>query len=158
MRGLLNQGQQVTHTQDSAGHPIWVEGFDIRDFFTGTGKLNWFASDFTNREGRTATGVPVNLGQNDTGNFKLLVEFSRDIGRFLTDHAVDDQQDFIRLSQGLDITEFFHEFLIDLQAAGRIDENIVVAVFPRQSKTLGDNLDRRMVRTHIKDRYVDLLT
>ena len=49
LRSFLNQREHIPHTKDTARHTVWMEGFDIRDFFTCTSELDWFSSDVTNR-------------------------------------------------------------------------------------------------------------
>ena len=52
-----------------------------------------------------------------------IVEALGDAGRFLTRHRVGDEQDLDRLDRGLDRRELVHEPLVDLQAAGGIDDD-----------------------------------
>ena len=74
---------------------------------------------------RTAAGVAIHLGQDHAGDAQALVEL---VGRFdgvLAGHGVGDEQDFDRVELFLELAELGHQLFVDVQAAGRVDEDYV---------------------------------
>ena len=49
----------------------------------------------------------------------------------LAGHRVNGQQDLIAVHKFVDVGKFLHQFVIDMQAAGRIDKHGVIALFGR---------------------------
>ncbi len=105
-----------------------MEGFNICDFFTSTGEFDWLTSNVTDRQGCTTTCITVNLGQNHTSNSQLIIELTRNVGSFLTNHGIDDQEDFVWLSKLFDFSQFGHKGLVNLQTTGRINQNVVIMI------------------------------
>ena len=87
---------------------------------------------------RAAAGVAVELGEHHAVDAEGFVERGRGVHGVLSGHGVHDQQDLVRLHRRLDALELVHELLVDVQAAGGIEEDDVVAVVPGVS----DGLDR----------------
>ena len=56
---FFNQRQHIAHTQDSRGHPVWVEHLDIIQLFPHAHKLNGLAGHRLNGQGGAATGIAV---------------------------------------------------------------------------------------------------
>ena len=85
-----------------------------------------------------AAGVAVELGEHDAVDAEGLVKRGGGVHGILSGHGVHDQQDLVRLHRRLDALELVHELLVDVQAAGGIEKDDVVAV------VLGvfDGLDR----------------
>ena len=59
------------------------------------------------------------------------------------------------MSEFLDLSQFFHQLFIDLQAPGRIDDHVVIMLFLGDFHPLAHNFDRIDVGPHFKDRYVN---
>ncbi len=107
------------------------------------------------RERRAAAGVAVELGEHDAGDVEVFVEGLGGVDRVLAGHRVDDEQDLVRLDRLFDGLELVHERLVDMQAAGRIEEDHVVAVPDGVGDGgLGD-IDRVRL-PHLEDRDAEL--
>ena len=80
------------------------------------------------------------LGQDDARHAQPLVEGLRDVDGVLAGHRVHGEQDLARLHFLLDIFQLLHERLVDVQAAGGVDDDGVV---PHRAGVL-DRLLRRL--------------
>ena len=58
----------------------------------------------------------------------------------------------------LNIMQLLHESLVNLQTTSRINQDIVILIGTRLFQTISDNLNRRCLCTHIKNRNIDLLS
>ena len=47
---------------------------------------------------RHITGKPINLGKDDPSHFQLSIKLTRNIGRFLTNHGINHEENFVWLS------------------------------------------------------------
>ena len=75
-----------------------------------------------------AAGVAVELGQDHAVELRDLGELLGDVDRVLAGHRVHDQQHDVRLDALLDVRQLLHQRLVDVQAAGRVDDQDVLAV------------------------------
>ena len=57
-----------------------------------------------------------------------LRELLGDVDRVLAGHRVDDEQDRVRLDRVADAHELGHQLLVDVQAAGGVDDDHVLAL------------------------------
>ena len=89
-------------------------------------------------ESAARRGVAVELGEHDAVDAEGFVKRGGGVHGVLSGHGVHDQQDLVRLHRRLDALELVHELLVDVQAAGGIEEDDVVAVVPG----VFDGLDR----------------
>ena len=94
---ILDQRQHVAHAQNAARHAVGVEYLQILELFAGAGKFDGLAGDCLDRQRRTASGVAVELGDDDARDLEQLVEALGNVDRVLTGHGVDDEQDLVRL-------------------------------------------------------------
>ncbi len=78
------------------------------------------------RQGGTAAGVAVELGEHDAGEVHAVEEGLRGGDRVLADHRVDDEQDLVRVDRGADVRGLLHQLGVDAQAAGGVDDDDVV--------------------------------
>ena len=79
-------------------------------------------------ESASATArVAVHLGENDAGDVQPLVEALRDLDRILTRHAVGDEENLIGVDRGLEPLQLLHHLVVDLKAAGGVDDHDTVA-------------------------------
>ena len=137
--GLLDEGKQVTHAQNAAGHALGVEDIEIIELLTGRGIHNGLAGDLTNRQGRATAGITVQLGENHTGKVHAIAESLGSLNGILADHGVDDKEDFVWVHGIADIARLRHQCLINAQAAGGIDDDhIVLFLFGLSNTALGD--------------------
>ena len=104
-----------------------MERLDLAELFADTGEFDGLAGHRAHRQGRTAAGIAVQLGEDDAVDLQLLIECLGDINGLLTDHRVDDQQDLLRLDGVLDANQLVHQHFVDLQTAGGIDDQHVAA-------------------------------
>ena len=62
----------------------------VLQFFAHAHKFDGLSSNCLHREGRTATGIAVQLGQDNAVNAKCIVKRFGYVNRILTGHGVDD--------------------------------------------------------------------
>ena len=105
-----------------------MEHVEIAEFFARTDELDRLAGHGSCGKRRTAAGVAVELGKNQTVNAKCVVERRCHIHSILTGHGVDHQQNLVRMNGALDILELVHQCFIDMQTTCRIKKHIIVAV------------------------------
>ena len=80
---------------------------------------------------------------------------SRDVDRLLPGHRVDDEDHVLRLRLVAHALELGHQLLVDLQAAGRVDDHRVEARLARAGEPAARRLDR-VLRVGAEDRDLDL--
>ena len=128
-----------------------MEHFEVIQLFAGALEFDGLAGDGQHRKGCTAAGVAVGLGQDDAIHADGLVEGLGDIHRVLTGHGIHDQQRLVHRDGFLDLDQLLHQDFVDLQAAGGIKDDDVIAVVLRVGQRLfGD--DRRLFAVQRKDR------
>ena len=76
-------------------------------------KLNGLLYHSTDGEGRTATGVAVQLGQHHTVEVKAVIEGLCRIDGILTCHRIDHKEGLVRLHRLLDVGDFVHHLLVN---------------------------------------------
>ena len=76
----------------------------------------------------SAAGVAVGLGQDDAVHPDLFVEGLGHVDGVLAGHRVHHQQGLVHRHRLLDVDQFVHQDLVDLQPAGGIQDDDVVAV------------------------------
>ena len=90
---------------------------------------------------------PSILVRIEAGERQRAVEVLGDAHRLLAGHGVGDEQDLVRLDAALDVDQLLHQRVVDLQAAGGVDDDGVVAALCSANWTarLGE-LDRVLGR------------
>ncbi len=83
-------------------------------------------TDLTERRG-AAAGVGIELGEDHAVEFELLVERLGGVHRVLAGHGVDDQEDLVGHDRGVDPAEFAHEFIVEVESAGGVEDHHVDA-------------------------------
>ena len=132
-----------------------MEGLDLVELLADAGKLDGLAGQRLDRQRGAAAGVAVELREHDAGDIERVVKGLRGRHRVLADHRVDDEQDLRGVDGGLDVLQLGHERLVDVQAAGRVEKDEVVAVLFRVLDAgLGD-LDR-VALPHLKHGNIEL--
>ena len=154
---LFNQAEHVAHSQNSRRHPVRVEHFQVLGFFAATDKFYRPARDSPYRQCRAAASVPVHLGQDDPVDSHHAVEVFRDIDRILSGHRVNHQHDFVRFDQRLDIVKFIHQFVVDMQSAGCIDDHDIPELRQRRFTNRPDYRQRIRFSFDRQHRNVQLL-
>ena len=143
---LLDKGEQITHAQNAAGHALRVKDIEIIELLTGRGVHDGLAGDLTDRQGRTTTGVTVQLSENDAGKVHAIAEGLGRLHGVLADHGVNDKKDFVWVDGIADIARLRHQGLIDAQAASGIDDDHIVLLLLSLSNALLGDVHRVPVR------------
>ena len=108
-----------------------MEVLELVELLADRGELDRLAGDRLDRERGAAARVSVELGQDDAVEGDPLVERLRDGDRFLAGHRVEDEQDVRRLRRLAHRGELLHQRLVDVQPAGRVEDDDVLALAPR---------------------------
>ena len=95
--------------------------------FAGTDQLDRLAGHRAHRERRAAAAVAVHAGQHEAGNADALVEIARQVDGVLAGQRIGDQQDLVRVGALLDLGHLGHQRLVDMGAAGGVENDHVVA-------------------------------
>ena len=123
--GLLDQAEHVAHAEDARSDTLRVERFERFALLAHTDELDRLAGDGTHRQGGTATGVAVDLGQDHTGQRQCIAEGLGRVGGVLAGHGVDHEQGFDRVDRGVQRLDLAHHLFVDVQATGGIDDDHV---------------------------------
>ena len=119
-----------------------MEKFDFGELFADTDKAYRHARHLLDAEGGTAAGIAIHLGEADTGKVQAIPERLGDVHRFLTDHRIGDEQNFVRVDGIAGLFEFLHQLFVNLQAACGIVNHEVKAVVLGVLVTVLDDFDR----------------
>ena len=90
-------------------------------------QLDRLAGDGAHRKRRAAAAVAVHAGQHEAGDADALVEVAREVDGVLAGQRIGDQQDFVRIGRPLDLGHLGHQRLVDMGAAGGVEDDDVVA-------------------------------
>ena len=155
--GFLDQRQHVAHAEDARGHTIRMEGLEGIDLLADTHELDRTTGDVTHRQGGTATGITVGLGQHYPGQWQGIGEGAGGVGRILAGHGVDHKQRFGGLDGLMQPLDLLHHRFVDGQATCGIDQYHVMeldlGVFQRRR---GD-VHRGLIRARREEVDLDLL-
>ena len=154
---LFDQGQHIAHPQNTGGHAVGIEWFQLIELFASTHKLDRPARDHTHRKCCTAAGITVELGEDHPIDPQCFIEFFRHIDCILANHRIDYQQDFMRLNGGFDRLQLAHQRLVDMQPPGGIEDHQVVPVVLGVQHCPPRNLNR-VILPHFKHRDACPLT
>ena len=89
----------------------------------GADELDGHAGDRLDRQGRAAAGVAVELGHDHAVELQRLVERLGAVDRVLAGHRVDHQIDLLRPDAAVDLRQLGHQLLVDVQPAGRVEDD-----------------------------------
>jgi hypothetical protein len=104
-----------------------VEFFERVEMFADADELDRHAGDMLHREGRAAAGVAVELREDDAVEFQGFVERLGAVDRILAGHAVDHQQHLVGHRLAVDPLQLFHQRFVDVEPAGRVEDQHVGA-------------------------------
>ena len=110
---------------------------------------------FLHRQRGAAAGVTVELGEDDPVERERLVERLRRGDGVLARHGVDDEERVVGRHRLGDLADLIHQFGVDGQATGGIDENDVAPVLARVADRLPGHFHR--IGGLAEDRYADLV-
>ena len=137
--GLFDQREHVAHAENTRSHALRVERLDHIELFAGADELDGLAGDGLDGQRSAAAGIAVELREHHAVDVQPFVERLGGVHGVLTGHGVHDEQNFIRLDLSLDGLQLVHQGLVHMQAAGRVEEDHVVAVLLRMADgRLGD--------------------
>ena len=102
-------------------------GSKASDFSPTPDELQRLPGDGADGKRRAAARIAIHLGQDDAGDAELLVELVGRFHRVLPGHGVGHEQDFDRIQQCLQLLQLVHQLIVDVQAAGGIDQQNVAA-------------------------------
>ena len=126
--GLLDQAEHVAHAEDARGHAVGVEALEGLELLAGRGEEDRLAGHRLDRERGAAAGVAVELGHHDAVELGRLGEGLGDADRVLAGHRVDDEQHVVGLGPLADPRQLGHQLLVDVEAAGGVDDQHVAAL------------------------------
>ena len=156
---LLKQRDDVTHAENSTRHPVRMEQFQLVELLADTDKLNRDAGDFFDGKCRTAASVSIELGKNHTVELESIVENFGTVDRVLSGHRVANEQNLMRLHAPINLLQLVHQFVVDMQSTGGVEDNDVRSRFFRRRDTVLTNLQRSTVgRVFGVNRNADLFT
>src|SRR5882672_1599259 len=162
---LLDQRHDVALAQDAARHAYRVEGFQLgrsmlRPYvFPDADVLDRHAGHAMNRERRPAPRVAVELSQDRAGQPYALLKPARDPHGVLPRHPIHHKQHLARARRRTQRLELVHQRRVDLQPAGRVDDDRAAPRLLRLPKRLLDQSeDGTAPRSALprKDRHADL--
>ena len=133
-----------------------MEQLQIGHLFADTAELDGLAHHSLDAEGRAAAGIAVQLGEDHAVNAQILVEGLGHVDGILTGHGVHGEEDFLGLDFRLDAAKLLHEGIVDVKAAGGIDDEHVAAIVVGVLDGLFGGFDR-ILRAVLVHGDVDLL-
>jgi hypothetical protein len=139
--GLFDEGEDVAHAEHALGDALGVELFEGVEFFADANEFDGLAGDGFDGEGGAAAGVGVELGEDDAVEFELFVEGFGGVDGVLADHGIDDEEDLMGLDLDVDGFEFVHQRLIDVEAAGGVEDDDVPAILLGELDGVAADLD-----------------
>ena len=104
-----------------------MERFQAVGTLADAHELDGYSSHAGDREGSAATGIAVHLGHDQAGQLHVSVETLSSVHRFLPGHGIYNQEYFIGFNLFLDVSEFLHQFFVDLEASAGVDDGPVHA-------------------------------
>ena len=125
---LFNERQHVAHAEDARGHAVGVEDLDVRELFPRSHEFDGLSRDVLDRKGGAAARVAVHLAHDDARDVEQLVKALCHVDGILPRHGVDHQQNLGGRHGLLEAPELVHERLVNMQAAGGVQKDHVVAV------------------------------
>ena len=118
-----------------------MEALEVLQALARGSKQDGRAGHATHGQRRTASGVAVKLGQDDTREAHAVAERSGRGDGVLADHGVQDKHDLVGAHGIADRDRLVHHLLIDAQAAGGIDDDDVDAALAGEFDAGARNLD-----------------
>ncbi len=124
---LLDQRDDVAHAEDAARHLLGAELLEGVELLADADEADRLAGDGAHRERGAAAAVAVHAGEDDAGEADAAVELLGDVDGVLAGQAVDDEQGLVRAGGVADGGDLGHQLVVDVQAAGGVEHDDVVA-------------------------------
>jgi len=100
-----------------------MEGFERIGLLANAHEFQRLAGDGANgRESCAATRITVHFGEDDAGDAKTRMKFAGGLYGILAGHGVGDEEDLGGVEGFLELVQFLHELLVDVLAAGGVDQ------------------------------------
>ena len=119
-----------------------MEKVDFVQLFANTDKAYRHARHLLDAERCTAAGIAIHLREADAGKVQAVPECFGDVHRFLTDHSIGNEQNFVRMNRVAGLFEFLHQLFVNLQTACRIVNHEVKTVVLSILVAVLDDFDR----------------
>ena len=103
-----------------------MELLEVSDVLTSGREHNRLAGNRSHRQCRTTAGITIKLREDHAGEVHPLVEGVSSVHGVLTNHRIDDEQNFVRLNSVTDITCLLHELSVNTQTTRGIDDDHIV--------------------------------
>ena len=123
-----------------------------------TDEANRHASDLLHRQQCTTARVTVELRHHDAVEFQRFMESTGTSHRILTRHAVHNKEHMIRLHIAVDRLQLLHQFFVDRQSSGGIENNNLRAISFGFGNRVAADLNGILVFTIGVNRNADLFT
>jgi hypothetical protein len=124
--GFFDKAHDIAHAEDAACKAVGVEDLELLKFFARACEFDRLTCDRAEREGGAATGITVELGEDDAGKAKGGMEALGDAYGLLSSGSIANDEDFLRLKKIAESLEFLDEWLIEFLSASGI-ENLHIA-------------------------------
>ena len=95
--------------------------------FADADELDGLAGDVADGERRAAAGIAVHLCEDHAGQSKTRMKVLRGVDGVLAGHGVGDEEDLLRREELFEALHLGHQFFVDVQAAGGVDDERVAA-------------------------------
>ena len=161
---FLDKGEHITHSEDTRGHALGMEGLERIDLLAHAEKLDRPPRYLTNGKRCTATGVAIGLREHNAGQRQCISERAGRVRRVLAGHGVDDKQCFRRSNRGVHAPDLVHELFVDGEPACRVDDEYVLDPLLRAvNGSLGDlhrilrRIRRKAVDAHLLRQTLELI-
>ena len=100
-----------------------MERLERADLLADADELDRRLGHVEDRQRRAAACVAVHLGKDYARDAEASVECLRDARGLLPRHRIRDEEDILRLRDGLDALELDHQLVVDLQPPRRVDDD-----------------------------------
>ena len=154
---LLDQPDDIPHLEDPARHALRIEDGQVFELLADADELDRHADHTVNRQCGAAAGIAVHLGQDHARDPDCLVKPLRDPDRFLSRHAVRDEQDLVRIELGLQPRELIHQLDIRLQPTGRVQQHVGAPFATRHIHGPGRDRDHVLLSRLVRHGNIDRL-
>ena len=134
-----------------------MERLEILQPLAAADKRDRHADDADHRQRRAAARIAVHLAQDDAGHADPPVELAGALDRVLPGHRVGDVQQVGRLHRRLDRLELVHQLVVDVQAAGGVDDHDVEAAVLRLGQRAGRAPHRIQIARRVEGLHARLL-
>jgi hypothetical protein len=115
------------HAENAVSDTARVEFLQRIHLFAGGDQLDRLAGDGAHRKRGAAAAVTIHACQDETGDADTFVEGAGEVDGVLTGQRIGDEQDFVRIGLFPDVGHFDHQRLVNMRAAGGIENDNVMA-------------------------------